>query len=156
MKAKILLAEDDPNIRLGLVATLESDGYAVVAASDGAQALRFDSVALKPGQTLESYVASGWIDGVTTGTVESVTVGGLPAAVTTGKGTDWRFRLAAIQAGSRVYRFILAAKGETDPERGMRAVLDSFRSLTPAEAQSVKPMQIRLVSAAEGETPAEG
>lgn len=40
MKAKILLAEDDPNIRLGLVATLESDGYAVVAASDGAQALR--------------------------------------------------------------------------------------------------------------------
>src|SRR5687767_7179908 len=40
MKAKILIAEDDPNIRLGLVATLESDGYAVTAASDGAQALR--------------------------------------------------------------------------------------------------------------------
>ena len=40
MKAKILIAEDDANIRLGLVATLESDGYAVVAASDGAQALR--------------------------------------------------------------------------------------------------------------------
>jgi DNA-binding response OmpR family regulator len=40
MKAKILIAEDDPNIRLGLVATLESDGYQVVAASDGAQALR--------------------------------------------------------------------------------------------------------------------
>ena len=40
MKAKILLAEDDANIRLGLVATLESDGYAVTAASDGAQALK--------------------------------------------------------------------------------------------------------------------
>ncbi len=40
MKAKILIAEDDPNIRLGLVATLESEGYAVTAASDGAQALR--------------------------------------------------------------------------------------------------------------------
>ena len=40
MKAKILIAEDDPNIRLGLVATLESDGYAVTAACDGAQALR--------------------------------------------------------------------------------------------------------------------
>lgn len=40
MKAKILIAEDDPNIRLGLVATLESDGYAVVAATDGAQALK--------------------------------------------------------------------------------------------------------------------
>lgn len=40
MKAKILIAEDDANIRLGLVATLESDGYGVTAASDGAQALK--------------------------------------------------------------------------------------------------------------------
>jgi len=40
MKAKILIAEDDANIRLGLVATLESDGYDVIAASDGAQALK--------------------------------------------------------------------------------------------------------------------
>lgn len=39
MKAKILIAEDDANIRLGLMATLESDGYAVTAAADGAQAL---------------------------------------------------------------------------------------------------------------------
>jgi DNA-binding response OmpR family regulator len=40
VKAKLLIAEDDANIRLGLVATLESEGYAVTAASDGAQALR--------------------------------------------------------------------------------------------------------------------
>ena len=40
MTAKILLAEDDPNIRLGLVATLESEGYDVTAAGDGAQALK--------------------------------------------------------------------------------------------------------------------
>ena len=31
MKARILLAEDDANIRLGLVATLESEGYAVTS-----------------------------------------------------------------------------------------------------------------------------
>jgi predicted Zn-dependent protease len=79
---------------------------------------------------------------------------GLPAAVTAGKGTDWLFRLAAIQAGPRVYRFILAAKGQHDPERQMRALIESFRALTPGEAQSVKPMQIRLVTAAEGDTPA--
>lgn len=40
MKARILIAEDDTNIRLGLMATLESDGYAVIAAADGDQALR--------------------------------------------------------------------------------------------------------------------
>ena len=32
MKARLLIAEDDANIRLGLVATLESDGYDVTAA----------------------------------------------------------------------------------------------------------------------------
>jgi len=40
MKAKILTAEDDANIRLGLTATLESESYAVTAATDGAQALK--------------------------------------------------------------------------------------------------------------------
>ena len=37
---RILVAEDDPHIREGLVDTLESEGYEVVAAADGAQALR--------------------------------------------------------------------------------------------------------------------
>ncbi len=41
MNARILIAEDDANIRLGLIATLESEGYAVTPAADGAQALRF-------------------------------------------------------------------------------------------------------------------
>jgi DNA-binding response OmpR family regulator len=40
MNARILIAEDDANIRQGLATTLESEGYAVTAASDGAQALR--------------------------------------------------------------------------------------------------------------------
>ena len=40
MKAKILIAEDDANIRTGLIATLESEGYGVTAASDGAQELK--------------------------------------------------------------------------------------------------------------------
>jgi len=40
MKARILIAEDDTPIRLGLIATLESEGYEVTAAADGAQALR--------------------------------------------------------------------------------------------------------------------
>jgi DNA-binding response OmpR family regulator len=40
MKARILIAEDDANIRLGLMAVLESEGHAVTAASDGAQALK--------------------------------------------------------------------------------------------------------------------
>ncbi|MDQ8185992.1 response regulator transcription factor [Pelagicoccus sp. SDUM812002] len=37
-KKRILVAEDDPHIRTGLVDTLESEGYLVVATSDGNQA----------------------------------------------------------------------------------------------------------------------
>ncbi|MDR1010501.1 MAG: response regulator transcription factor [Opitutaceae bacterium] len=40
MKARILIAEDDTNIRLGLMTTLESEGYDVTAAGDGAQAIK--------------------------------------------------------------------------------------------------------------------
>ncbi len=40
MKARILLAEDDNDIRLGLVDLLEGEGYAVVPAADGLQALK--------------------------------------------------------------------------------------------------------------------
>lgn len=40
MNAKILVAEDDANIRGGLVSTLESERYAVTTAHDGAQALK--------------------------------------------------------------------------------------------------------------------
>jgi DNA-binding response OmpR family regulator len=37
---RILVAEDDPSIRTGLIATLESEGYEVDAAKDGAAAVR--------------------------------------------------------------------------------------------------------------------
>jgi DNA-binding response OmpR family regulator len=43
MIAKILIAEDEAAIRQGLIATLESEGYGVTAAADGAQALRLFS-----------------------------------------------------------------------------------------------------------------
>jgi DNA-binding response OmpR family regulator len=41
MKARILIAEDDADIRQGLCDLLEGEGYAVVPAADGLQALRF-------------------------------------------------------------------------------------------------------------------
>ena len=40
MKARILIAEDDTAIRRGLQATLESEGYTVVAAPNGTQAVK--------------------------------------------------------------------------------------------------------------------
>jgi DNA-binding response OmpR family regulator len=39
MTTRVLIAEDDPNLRQGLVDLLEGEGYAVVATADGAAAL---------------------------------------------------------------------------------------------------------------------
>lgn len=144
------------------IAFTAPEGFNLEAARDmvigvsgnGGQALRFDSVTLKPDQTLEAYVASGWIDAVETGAVQTLEIAGQPAALAMGKGTDWSFRLAAIQSGGRVYRFILAARGTADPERPMRAVLDSFQSLSAADAQAARIQQVRIVTAAAGDTAA--
>jgi predicted Zn-dependent protease len=142
------------------IAFTAPEGFSLEAAQDmvigvsanGAQALRFDSVKLKPDQTLESYVAAGWIEGVETTGIAKAEMGGQPAVTAHGKGSDWMFRLAAVQFGDRVYRFILAARGSSDPERQMRSIVESFKVLTPAEAQAAKPLRIRIVSAAAGDT----
>ena len=130
----------NPSLGLSFTApeglTLESTRDAVLGVGgNGARAMRFDSVQLDSSQTLESYVGTGWIDGVTPGRVETSTINGLPAALTSGKGTDWSFRLAAIRSDQRTYRFIFAAKGpEADLDRNFRAVVSSFTRLSAAEA----------------------
>jgi predicted Zn-dependent protease len=147
------------NTRLGIGFTvpegfrLEADGQTVVGfTSDNAQAIRFDSVALEAGQTLQSYVGSEWISGVRTGTIAPMTVAGMPAAVTSGQGTNWRFRLAAIQSGTRVYRVIVAGQGAADIDSAIRNVLEGFHRLTPAEAQDAGLQRLAVVVAGSGDT----
>jgi predicted Zn-dependent protease len=133
---------------------LENSAAAVVGVTPGgAQALRFDSVKLPEGQTLATYLESGWIEGVKLGPTETIEVNGLPAVTALGKGDEWTFRMAAVQLGSATYRFILAAKAMTpETDRAFRASVDSFRSLPPDEGANVKPLRIALVTAKPGDT----
>jgi predicted Zn-dependent protease len=147
------------NTRLGITFTapegfqLEADGDTVVAfTSDSSQAIRFDSVAPQPGQTLENYVGSEWIAGVKAGSIETTTAGGYPTAVTSGRGTNWNFRLAAIQAGNRIYRIIVAGQGNGNVERPMKAMLDGFRPVNAAEQQVAGMPRIVIVPAGEQDT----
>lgn len=149
------------NTRLGIgfsvpdYVKLEADAETVVGfTADNALAIRFDSVGLEPGQSLQSYVGSEWIAGVKSGAIEQQTVAGLPAAITSGQGTNWRFRLAAIQAGNKAYRFIVARQGTGDLDQVMRGVLGSFRRLTAAEIQDSGLRHIGLVTAGPGDTQA--
>jgi predicted Zn-dependent protease len=133
---------------------LENSSTAVVGVTPGgAQALRFDSVKLPSGQTLASYLESGWIEGVKLGPTEPLTANGLTGVTAIGKGDEWTFRMAAIQLGSATYRFILAARAMTpEVDRAFRAAIESFRVLSPEEAAGVKPLHIALTTAKPGDT----
>lgn len=134
--------------------TLDNTAQAVLGVGPGgAQALRLDAVELPQAQTLEAYVASGWMEGLQTGAVESLAVNGLPAAIATARGKDWTFRLAAVRIDGAVYRLVFASRDQSsDSARAFRQTLDSLRKLTPDEARAVRPLRIAVVTAREGDS----
>ena len=134
---------------------LENSAQAVLGiANGGSEALRLDRVHVPAETTLEAYIASGWIDGLQSGSVESLVVNGLPAVTATAKGDEWTFRLAAIRFGSDVYRMIFATKNFTsDDQAQFRQSIESFRKLQPDEAQGIKPTRISVITADGSDTP---
>ncbi|MFL5054641.1 MAG: M48 family metalloprotease [Microvirga sp.] len=133
---------------------LENTSKAVLGASpDGSRRLLFDAIEAAEGQTLETVLQSAWNDSVETGSVQALTVNGLPAAVATARGKEWLFRLAAIRVGATTYRLVLASRGQPEAlERAFRASLDSIRPLTAEETRGVRPLRLQLVTAGQDDT----
>ena len=87
------------------------------------------------------------------GQVESLEPGGLDGLTTVARGDEWTFRLAAIQSGGSVYRFILAARSLTpEIDRQFRRTIESFRTLTAQEVASVRPLRLGTIIAKPGDT----
>ncbi len=119
----------------------------------GGEALRFDVVRVPAEQTLAQYLTSGWIENIDPATVEDVTVNGFPGATAVAKGDQWDFRLYAIRFGSDVYRFIFAAKHRTpDTDRAFREAVNTFRRMSLAEIEQAKPLRLKIVKVAPGDT----
>ena len=68
-----------------------------------------------------------------------------------GRTVDRRDAVADAQARGLGRAVVIDAH---DPDRAMRAQLESFRSLSASDAQSVSPLRIRLATAGAGDTPA--
>ena len=134
--------------------TLDNTAQAVLGVKEsGGQALRFDAVRVPPEQTLAEYLTSGWIENIDAKSVEEVVINGLPAATATAKGDQWVFRLYAVRFGTDVYRFIFASKRMTaETDHVFRESVGTFRRMTLAESQAAKPMHIKVVTVAPGET----
>ncbi len=134
--------------------TLENTAQAVLGLKDGGnQALRLDAVKVPAEQSLTDYLGSGWIEGIEQGSIEELTLGGMPAATAAAKGDQWSFRLYVVRFNGEVYRFIFAAKARTpETDKAFRDSVATFRRLSPAEAQKAKPLRLKVVTVKPGDT----
>jgi predicted Zn-dependent protease len=134
--------------------TLENQRAALIAVADaGAEALRLDSIEASESTSLENALASGWIDGVKTSSIEPVSGADLPMAVAVAQGEQWSFRLGAVRLGGRIFRLIFAAHALTPAvDASFRASIQSFHRLKPEEAAVARPMRVQVVAAGPGET----
>ncbi|MPZ41493.1 MAG: M48 family metalloprotease [Rhizobiales bacterium] len=133
---------------------LDNTPQAILGIKDGGgQALRLDVVRVPAEQPLAAYLNSGWIENIDGSTVEELTIGGFPAATALARGEPWTFRLFAVRFGNDVYRFIFATKHVTPAaDRAFRESVSTFRRMSAAEANSAKPLRIRIVQAGEADT----
>ncbi|MEF3367743.1 M48 family metalloprotease [Methylocystis sp. 9N] len=117
------------------------------------EALRLDSVRNPSYDSLEAYVASGWVDGLLASSVRRMEINGLPAVTAVARAGEWNFRLAVIQAGDLVYRMIFAARQLTDDaERRFMESIKSFRRLSSDEAYEAHALKLAIVAAGPGDT----
>ncbi|MCM2477132.1 M48 family metalloprotease [Rhizobium sp. CG5] len=126
---------------------------AVLATGAGDVAIRFDGVADDQKRTLTNYISSGWVTGLLPETIKETTVNGLEAATARASAERWDFDITVIRIGSQIFRFLTAVpKGSPLLQPTADTLRATFRRITPQEAQSLKPLRIRVVTVKPGET----
>ena len=133
---------------------IENSKEAVVGFSpEGGKALRFDQVKLDASASLETYVASGLVDGASASGAESLTINGMPAATSTSRSEGWNYRFFAIRMGAQTFRLTYAAREmSAAQDAAFRQSAETFRRLTSEEAARLKPLRIALVTAGSADT----
>jgi predicted Zn-dependent protease len=133
---------------------LENKSAALIGVGEaGSQAVRLDSIDANGSTTLEAALASGWIDGVQTNSIQTINYADPPMAVAIAKGQEWSFRLAAVRLDGRIYRLIFAAHSLTPAvDERFLASIRSFHRIKPEEAAEARPLHVQVVTAQPGET----
>ncbi|MDO8360403.1 MAG: M48 family metalloprotease [Devosia sp.] len=124
-----------------------SKGAVVGVAGDG-EAVRFDSAEVPQSMALSDYLKSGWIAGLKPETVRTQSLNGFDTASGAAATEQWNFRVEIIRFQGRVYRFIFAARIDSELfARGADKTLASFRAATSADLRQVRTLTIRTVAA---------
>ena len=133
---------------------IDNTAEAVLATGPGDTAVRFDGIAIPERTTLADYVRSGWIGGLDPTSIRSFKVGALDAVSAQASGGSYVFSVTVIRVGGQVYRFLTALPaGEAAKLQPIATgIANSFRLLSPAERNGLKPLRIRIVTAGRGDT----
>lgn len=139
--------------------TLHANSRLVTAIGPEDSVILFEPSRLLYTGPLEGYLTGIWAEGVALEDVRSLTLNGMEAA------TGWArqetpaglfdFRLVAMrtEAGA-IYRFLFATRAHMTERQSeaLRATTYSFRRLTLQEADALRPLRLRIVSSAAGDT----
>ncbi len=132
---------------------IENQATAVVISSPGDMATRFDAAVLPAGQTLETYLKSGWVKGLDESSIQTDNLNGLPIASAQASGGSWRFSIRVIQVERQVYRFITAGPPNSAAiDSTSQGITRSFRKMSEAEKQALQPLQISVVTVSPNDT----
>lgn len=124
-----------------------SRGAVVGVAGDG-EAVRFDSAEVPGTMSLGDYLKSGWIAGLKPETVKTGSQAGFDTASGIAATPQWNFRVEVVRFQGRVYRFIFAARVDSELfARGANETLKSFRAASATDLKQVRTMSIRTVTA---------
>jgi len=128
--------------------TLQLSKGAVVGVAGDGEAVRFDSAEVATTTTLSDYLQSGWIAGLQPETIKAQSLNGLDMASANAATQQWSFRVAVVRYQGRVYRFIFAAKVNSDLfSRGAVESIKSFRAATASDLRQVRTLVIKTVKA---------
>jgi predicted Zn-dependent protease len=124
-----------------------SNGAVVGVAGDG-EAVRFDSATVPDTMALTDYLKSGWIAGLQADSIRTQTVSGFDTASGVAKTDQWNFRVQVVRFSGKVYRFIFAARIDSELfARGADQTIKSFRAATAADLRQVHSLAIKTVTA---------
>ncbi len=133
---------------------IDNKADAVLATGPGDIALRFDLVEVPESKPLTEYIASGWVTGLKTETIRTLTVNGMQAATASASADRWDFDVTVVRNNTQIYRFLTAVpKGNTAALEATASKLKStFRKMTRSEVAQLKPLRIRVMTTGSGDT----
>ena len=136
---------------------ITNSAQAVLVQGPDKTQIKFDSGVKSSGRDIADYLANDWAKGVQLVNGARLTIHGMKAASAWTRINGYNARLVVIEySPTTVYRFLIGTAPQIGTRRNgeLDGMVKSFRKLSAAEANAVKPLRLRVVSVKSGETAA--